>query len=73
MSSDYLKPGSMLGIYGGGQLGRMLAMAARRMDYRTVTLDPDPDSPAAQGQRPSHRRLSTTMSMPLRSWRACLM
>ena len=48
MSVDYLKPGSMLGIYGGGQLGRMLAMAARRMDYRTVTLDPDPDSPAAQ-------------------------
>ena len=48
MSSDYLKPGSVLGIYGGGQLGRMLAMAARRMDYRTVTLDPDPDCPAAQ-------------------------
>lgn len=48
MSSDYLKPGSMLGIYGGGQLGRMLAMAARQMDYRTVTLDPDPECPAAQ-------------------------
>lgn len=48
MSSDYLKPGSMLGIYGGGQLGRMLAMAARQMGYRTVTLDPDPESPAAQ-------------------------
>ena len=48
MSSDYLKPGSTLGIYGGGQLGRMLAMAARQMDYRTVTLDPDPDCPAAQ-------------------------
>ena len=38
----------MLGIYGGGQLGRMLAMAARQMDYRTVTLDPDPECPAAQ-------------------------
>jgi len=41
-------PGSTLGILGGGQLGRMLALAARRMGYRVVTLDPSPDSPCGQ-------------------------
>ena len=48
MPPRYLPPGSTLGIYGGGQLGRMTAMAARQMDYRTVTLDPDPTCPGAQ-------------------------
>jgi 5-(carboxyamino)imidazole ribonucleotide synthase len=37
-----------LGIVGGGQLGRMLAMAAARLDVRVVVLDPTPDAPAAQ-------------------------
>ncbi|HET6231249.1 MAG TPA: 5-(carboxyamino)imidazole ribonucleotide synthase [Longimicrobiaceae bacterium] len=41
-------PGSTVGVVGGGQLGRMLAMEARRMGYRTLVLDPSPDSPAAQ-------------------------
>jgi 5-(carboxyamino)imidazole ribonucleotide synthase len=41
-------PGSTIGIVGGGQLGRMLALEARRMDYRTVVLDPDSDAPAGQ-------------------------
>ena len=40
-------PGSTIGILGGGQLGRMLAMAARAMGYRIAILDPDPDCPAA--------------------------
>jgi 5-(carboxyamino)imidazole ribonucleotide synthase len=40
-------PGSTIGILGGGQLGRMLAFAARAMGYRVAVLDPDPDCPAA--------------------------
>lgn len=41
-------PGSTIGIVGGGQLGRMLALEARRMGYRTMVLDPGPAPPAAQ-------------------------
>ncbi len=41
-------PGSTIGILGGGQLGRMLAMAARPMGYQTVVLDPEPGCPASQ-------------------------
>jgi 5-(carboxyamino)imidazole ribonucleotide synthase len=37
-------PGSTIGILGGGQLGRMTAMAAREMGYRVRALDPDPDA-----------------------------
>src|SRR5690606_2487365 len=40
--------GSAIGIVGGGQLGRMLAMAAARLGYRTVVLEPQADCPAAQ-------------------------
>ena len=40
-------PPSVIGILGGGQLGRMLALAARDMGYRIAVLDPDPDCPAA--------------------------
>lgn len=46
--SAALVPGSVIGIIGGGQLGRMLAMAAARLGYRTVILEPQPDCPAAQ-------------------------
>lgn len=35
-------PGATIGIFGGGQLGRMTAMAARAMGYRILVLDPDP-------------------------------
>lgn len=42
-----LPPGATLGILGGGQLGRMLALAARPLGYRVAVLDPDPDCPAA--------------------------
>jgi len=43
-----LPPGATIGIVGGGQLGRMLAMAAARLGYRTAVLDPEPDCPARQ-------------------------
>ena len=39
-------PGSTIGILGGGQLGRMTAMAARSMGYRVQVMDPDPSCPA---------------------------
>ncbi|HEV2131239.1 MAG TPA: 5-(carboxyamino)imidazole ribonucleotide synthase [Longimicrobiaceae bacterium] len=41
-------PGATIGIVGGGQLGRMMALEARRMAYRVVVLDPQEDAPAAQ-------------------------
>nr|WP_206078820.1 5-(carboxyamino)imidazole ribonucleotide synthase [Mesorhizobium camelthorni] len=43
-----LAAGSTIGIIGGGQLGRMLAMATARLGYRTVILEPQPNCPAAQ-------------------------
>lgn len=43
-----LPTGSNIGIIGGGQLGRMLAMAAARLGYRTIILEPQSDCPAAQ-------------------------
>jgi 5-(carboxyamino)imidazole ribonucleotide synthase len=39
-------PGATIGILGGGQLGRMMAMAARSLGYRIQVLDPDPSCPA---------------------------
>ena len=45
---DVVLPGATIGIVGGGQLGRMFALEARRMGYRTVVLDPGADAPAAQ-------------------------
>ena len=41
-------PGAALGVLGGGQLGRMFAIAARRMGYRVHSFSPDDDSPAGQ-------------------------
>lgn len=41
-------PGATIGVLGGGQLGRMLALTGRAMGYRFVTLDPTPDSPCGQ-------------------------
>jgi 5-(carboxyamino)imidazole ribonucleotide synthase len=42
-----ISPPSTIGILGGGQLGRMIAVAGRHLGYRVVALDPDPDAPAA--------------------------
>ncbi len=43
-----LPPGSIVGIIGGGQLGRMSAIAAARLGYRCHIFTPEPDAPAAQ-------------------------
>ena len=46
LAESPIAPGSTIGILGGGQLGRMLAIAARHLGYRVAILDPDPDCPA---------------------------
>jgi 5-(carboxyamino)imidazole ribonucleotide synthase len=43
-----LPPGSVIGMIGGGQLGRMAAMAAARLGYKTHVFSPEPDAPATQ-------------------------
>ncbi|MGC1273396.1 MAG: 5-(carboxyamino)imidazole ribonucleotide synthase [Planctomycetaceae bacterium] len=43
-----LPPGSTLGMFGSGQLGRMFALAARRMGYRVCVYSPERDTPAGQ-------------------------
>ena len=41
-------PGSTIGVLGSGQLGRMFAIAARRLGYRVHTYSPDRDTPTGQ-------------------------
>jgi 5-(carboxyamino)imidazole ribonucleotide synthase len=41
-------PGAPLGVLGSGQLGRMFAIAARRMGYRVHTFSPESDTPTGQ-------------------------
>ena len=43
-----IQPGATLGVLGSGQLGRMFAIAARRMGYRVHTLSPGVDTPTGQ-------------------------
>ncbi|GEN35647.1 MULTISPECIES: 5-(carboxyamino)imidazole ribonucleotide synthase [Aneurinibacillus] len=43
-----IKPGATIGVLGGGQLGRMMALAGRALGYRFATLDPTEDCPCAQ-------------------------
>ncbi|MBK9171032.1 MAG: 5-(carboxyamino)imidazole ribonucleotide synthase [Bryobacterales bacterium] len=43
-----IEPGAVVGVLGSGQLGRMFAIAARRMGYRVHTLSPDADTPTGQ-------------------------
>jgi 5-(carboxyamino)imidazole ribonucleotide synthase len=47
LNSSVVKPGALLAILGGGQLGRMTAMAARTMGYRVRVMDPEPNCPAS--------------------------
>ncbi|MCB1423528.1 MAG: 5-(carboxyamino)imidazole ribonucleotide synthase [Nitratireductor sp.] len=47
-AANALLPGDTIGIIGGGQLGRMLAMAAARLGLKTIILEPDAGCPAAQ-------------------------
>jgi 5-(carboxyamino)imidazole ribonucleotide synthase len=48
LSKRVILPGQTIGIIGGGQLGRMMALAAKAMGYRIAVLDPEPDSPCGQ-------------------------
>ena len=48
MSTAPLPPGATIGILGGGQLGRMTAMAAARLGYRCHVFAPEADSPGMQ-------------------------
>ncbi|MBL8499525.1 MAG: 5-(carboxyamino)imidazole ribonucleotide synthase [Nitrosomonas sp.] len=43
-----IMPGAMLGVLGGGQLGRMFVQAAQQMGYPVTVLDPDSASPAGR-------------------------
>jgi len=45
---DAILPGATVGVLGSGQLGRMFAIAARRMGYRVHTFSPDEDTPTGQ-------------------------
>ncbi|WP_079478648.1 5-(carboxyamino)imidazole ribonucleotide synthase [Halobacillus salinus] len=47
MTSNIIRPGKTIGILGGGQLGKMMAVAARHMGYRIAVLDPTEDCPCS--------------------------
>ena len=51
MTPEPLPPGSRIGILGGGQLGRMLAMAAARLGMRTHVFEPGADRLRGAGRR----------------------
>ena len=46
--SKTILPGSTIGILGGGQLGRMMALKAREMGYKIAVLEPKNGSPCGQ-------------------------
>lgn len=46
--SKIVLPGSTIGVFGSGQLGRMFAIEARKMGYRVHTFSPDSDTPTGQ-------------------------
>jgi 5-(carboxyamino)imidazole ribonucleotide synthase len=48
VSAAAILPGATLGVLGSGQLGRMFALAARRLGYRVHTFSPDSDTPTGQ-------------------------
>lgn len=43
-----IEPGATIGVLGGGQLGRMMALAGSNLGYRFVAMDPTPDAPCGQ-------------------------
>ncbi|MFN7999447.1 MAG: 5-(carboxyamino)imidazole ribonucleotide synthase [Acidobacteriota bacterium] len=47
-SAGPILPGAVIGVLGSGQLGRMFAIAARRMGYRVHTFSPETDTPTGQ-------------------------
>lgn len=48
LSKKIIYPGAMIGIIGGGQLGKMMAVAAKQMGYKVAVVDPVKDSPCGQ-------------------------
>lgn len=48
MNNKVILPGQTIGIIGGGQLGRMMALAAKAQGFRIAVLDPTEDCPCAQ-------------------------
>ena len=48
MSHKVVLPGSTIGIFGSGQLGRMFTLVAKRMGYRVCVFSPDAQSPTGQ-------------------------
>jgi 5-(carboxyamino)imidazole ribonucleotide synthase len=48
LNKQMILPGQTIGIIGGGQLGRMMAIAAKQMGYKIAVLDPTPNSPCGQ-------------------------
>ena len=48
MKTRLVQPGSVIGILGGGQLGRMMALSAREMGYKIAVLEPLDNSPCGQ-------------------------
>ena len=57
MKAEVIEPGSVLGVLGGGQLGAMFTLAARRLGYQVAVWDPDPEAPA-------HRFATYNFSVP---------
>ncbi|MGE8207702.1 5-(carboxyamino)imidazole ribonucleotide synthase [Heyndrickxia sp. NPDC080065] len=48
MNNTFIQPGKTIGIIGGGQLGRMMALAAKEAGFRIIVLDPTKDCPCGQ-------------------------
>lgn len=48
LAKQWVEPGKTIGMIGGGQLGRMMALSAKEAGYRIVVLDPSEDCPASQ-------------------------
>ncbi|MEX2260369.1 MAG: 5-(carboxyamino)imidazole ribonucleotide synthase [Bryobacteraceae bacterium] len=55
MNRAVVLPGATIGVLGSGQLGRMFAIAARRMGYRVHTFSPDSDTPTGQVADKEHQ------------------
>ena len=62
---NIIRPGGTIGVLGGGQLGRMLAMEGRRMGYRVGVMDPVENCPAGL-RRPLWVKEFRLMSSPLK-------
>jgi len=48
LSNQTIYPGAVIGIIGGGQLGKMMAVSAKQMGYKVAVVDPVKDSPCGQ-------------------------